>query len=47
MRQIKKMKKIRSVFSSGPNLGAQIHRTKKGKGSYKRKGRRNSKLDFL
>ena len=33
--------KLRSVFSSGLNLGNQIHRTKKGKGSYVRKNRNN------
>ena len=33
--------KLRSVFSSGMNLGNQIHRTKKGKGSYVRKNRNN------
>ena len=33
--------KIRSVFSSGVNLGNQIHRTKKGKGAYQRKNRNN------
>lgn len=49
MRKTKRMKtlKLRSVFTSGVNLGAQIHRTKRGKGSYKRKDRNNSKLDFL
>lgn len=31
--------KIRSVFTSGVNLGNQIHRPKKGKGSYSRKGK--------
>lgn len=29
--------KIRSVFTSGMNLSNQIHRTKKGAGSYNRK----------
>ena len=33
--------KLRSVFSSGMNLGNQIHRTKKGKGAYTRKNRNN------
>jgi hypothetical protein len=33
--------KIRSAFTSGINLGNQIHRTKKGKGSYNRKDRYN------
>ena len=29
--------KIRSIFTSGMNLSNQIHRTKKGAGSYNRK----------
>ena len=29
--------KIRSVFTSGVNLGGVTHKTKKGKGSYSRK----------
>lgn len=29
--------KIRSVFTSGINLGGCTHKTKKGKGSYSRK----------
>jgi len=33
--------KLRSVFTSGLNLGNQIHRTKKGKGAYTRKNRNN------
>jgi len=33
--------KLRSVFSSGMNLGNQIHKTRKGKGSYSRKNRNN------
>lgn len=37
--------KLRSVFTSGVNLGNQIHKTKKGPGSYKRKNRKNEKLD--
>jgi stalled ribosome alternative rescue factor ArfA len=31
--------KLRSVFTSGMNLGNQIHRPKKGKGSYSRKNK--------
>jgi stalled ribosome alternative rescue factor ArfA len=31
--------KLRSIFTSGINLGNQIHRTKTGKGSYRRKNR--------
>lgn len=31
--------KIRSVFSSGINLGGSTHKTRKGKGSYNRKGK--------
>jgi stalled ribosome alternative rescue factor ArfA len=33
--------KLRSVFTSGVNLGNQIHKTLKGKGSYNRKNRNN------
>ena len=33
--------KIRSVFTSGVNLGNQIHKTRKGKGAYTRKNRNN------
>mgnify|MGYP003704441815 CR=1 FL=1 len=29
--------KIRSIFTSGVNLGGVVHKTKKGKGSYSRK----------
>jgi hypothetical protein len=31
--------KIRSVFTSGVNLGGSTHKTKKGKGSYVRKNK--------
>ena len=31
--------KIRSVFTSGVNLGGVIHKPKKGKGSYSRKNK--------
>jgi stalled ribosome alternative rescue factor ArfA len=31
--------KLRSIFTSGINLGNQVHRTKKGKGAYVRKNR--------
>lgn len=31
--------KIRSVFTSGVNLGGVTHQTKKGKGSYSRKSK--------
>jgi stalled ribosome alternative rescue factor ArfA len=33
--------KLRSIFTSGINLGDQVHRTKTGKGSYRRKNRYN------
>jgi stalled ribosome alternative rescue factor ArfA len=33
--------KLRSVFTSGVNLGNQIHKARKGKGSYNRKNRNN------
>jgi hypothetical protein len=33
--------KIRSVFTSGVNLGGAVHKTKKGKGAYFRKNRYN------
>lgn len=33
--------KLRSVFTSGVNLGGVIHRPKKGKGAYTRKNRYN------
>lgn len=33
--------KIRSVFTSGMNLGNQIHKTRKGKGAYTRKNKYN------
>lgn len=33
--------KIRSVFTSGVNLGNQVHRPKKGKGAYTRKQKFN------
>jgi len=36
--------KLRSIFTSGLNLGNQIHKTRKGKGSYSRKTRNGSKL---
>ena len=32
-----KLLKLRSIFTSGMNLSNQIHRTKKGAGSYNRK----------
>mgnify|MGYP003338328454 CR=1 FL=1 len=31
--------KIRSVFTSGVNLGGAVHKTGKGKGSYSRKSK--------
>jgi hypothetical protein len=31
----------RSIFTSGMNLGNQVHATKTGKGSYRRKNRYN------
>lgn len=38
-RVMKPSLKLRSVFTSGVNLGGSIHRPKKGKGSYSRKTR--------
>lgn len=32
-------KKLRSIFTSGAKMGHQIHRTKKGPGSYRRNNR--------
>jgi len=37
--------KIRSVFTSGVNLGGVAHKTKKGKGSYSRKNRNNKRWE--
>jgi hypothetical protein len=39
--QLKFQLKLRSVFTSGVNLGGVIHRPKKGKGAYIRKNRYN------
>jgi stalled ribosome alternative rescue factor ArfA len=33
--------KLRSIFTSGLNLGGQVHKTRRGKGSYVRKDRYN------
>lgn len=38
--------KLRSVFTSGVNLGGCTHKPKKGKGSYSRKNKYNNRLDF-
>ena len=37
--------KIRSVFTSGVNLGGATHQTKKGKGSYSRKTKYGNKWE--
>lgn len=37
--------KLRSVFTSGVNLGGAVHKTKKGKGAYSRKNRYGNKWD--
>lgn len=37
--------KIRSVFTSGVNLGGATHQTKKGKGSYTRKVKYGNKWE--
>jgi hypothetical protein len=37
--------KIRSVFTSGVNLGGSTHKTKKGKGSYQRKNKYGNKWE--
>lgn len=36
-----KQLKLRSLFTSGVNLGGQVHRPNRGKGSYVRKDRYN------
>lgn len=38
--------KLRSVFTSGINLGGCTHKPKKGKGAYSRKNKYNNRLDF-
>lgn len=37
----RKQLRLRSIFTSGVNLGNQIHRPSRGKGSYTRKDRYN------
>jgi len=37
--------KLRSVFTSGVNLGGATHQTKKGKGSYSRKAKYGNKWE--
>lgn len=38
---MKRATKLRSIFTSGINLGGSTHRPKKGKGAYVRKTRYN------
>jgi len=38
---MKTILKLRSIFTSGVNLGGAVHRPKKGKGAYTRKNRYN------
>jgi len=37
--------KIRSVFTSGVNLGGVVHKPSKGKGSYSRKNKYGNKWE--
>lgn len=37
--------KIRSVFTSGVNLGGVVHKPSKGKGSYSRKSKYGNKWE--
>lgn len=37
--------KIRSVFTSGVNLGGSTHKTRKGKGSYQRRNKYGNKWE--
>jgi hypothetical protein len=37
--------KIRSVFTSGVNLGGVAHKPKKGKGSYSRKSKHSNRWE--